>query len=63
MTQIDSLLRLGNHKNIFQDAGIEVAEYRYWNSSGNDLDFAGMTADINVHYCFIMHHSCFISNL
>ena len=38
----------GNHKTIFQDAGMEVAEYRYWNSAGNNLDFAGMQADISV---------------
>lgn len=34
-----------NHRNIFIEAGISVAEYRYWNPSSNDLDFEGMIED------------------
>jgi aspartate aminotransferase len=36
-----------NHKNIFNDCGLEVSEYRYWHAPSNGLDFQGMLADID----------------
>lgn len=38
----------GNHKNIFNDAGVPWAEYRYFDPSTVGLDFEGMMADIEV---------------
>ena len=35
-----------NHKGIFQDAGFEVATYRYWDAATKTLDFAGYTEDL-----------------
>ena len=38
----------GNHKNIFSDAGVPWAEYRYFEPKSIGLDFAGMIEDIKV---------------
>jgi aspartate aminotransferase len=50
----------GNHKNIFQDAGFEVKEYKYWNASTNGLDLAGMLNDIKSapEGSVILLHAC-----
>ena len=36
----------GNHKNIFADAGVEVAQYKYFDPETIGLDFSGMMADL-----------------
>jgi len=36
----------GNHIPIFQNSGLEVRKYRYYDKSTSDLDFEGMKADI-----------------
>ena len=36
----------GNHKNIFADAGVEWAEYRYYDSKTVGLDLEGMLTDL-----------------
>jgi aspartate aminotransferase len=36
----------GNHKNIFADAGVEWAEYRYYDSKTVGLDLEGMLEDL-----------------
>jgi Aminotransferase class I and II len=36
----------GNHRNIFNDAGLEWKYYRYFNPDDISLDFAGMMEDI-----------------
>ncbi|KAI8994375.1 pyridoxal phosphate-dependent transferase [Gaertneriomyces semiglobifer] len=36
----------GNHTPIFKDAGLEVANYRYFDKKTNGLDFAGMIEDL-----------------
>ena len=36
----------GNHKNICLDAGVEWAEYRYYDPKTIGLDLEGMLADI-----------------
>lgn len=38
----------GNHKNIFNDAGVPWSEYRYYDPRTVGLDFDGMIADIKV---------------
>jgi aspartate aminotransferase len=37
----------GNHKNIFADAGVEWAEYRYYDATTVGLDLEGMLGDLN----------------
>ena len=36
----------GNHRNIFNDAGLEWKYYCYFNADDISLDFAGMMEDI-----------------
>lgn len=36
----------GNHGNIFRDAKLEVASYRYFDKKTNGLDFAGVKEDL-----------------
>lgn len=36
----------GNHKNIFNDAGVPWKTYKYFDPKTTGLDFDGMTADI-----------------
>lgn len=36
----------GNHIPIFQNSGLEVRKYRYYDAQSSDLDFAGMVQDI-----------------
>lgn len=38
----------GNHKNIFNDAGVPWSEYRYYDPKTVGLDFEGMIAEIKV---------------
>lgn len=37
----------GNHGKIFQDSGLEVRTYRYYDRTKSDLNFEGMKNDIN----------------
>jgi len=36
----------GNHKKVFQKAGLKQNQYRYWNAAQRNLDFEGMCADL-----------------
>jgi len=36
----------GNHKAIFTNAGLEVKQYRYYDSASSDLDFDGLMEDL-----------------
>ena len=36
----------GNHIPIFQNAGLEVRKYRYYDTASSDLDYAGLLSDI-----------------
>jgi len=36
----------GNHKKIFGKCNLNLKEYRYWNASGRNLNFAGMLEDL-----------------
>ena len=50
----------GNHINIFNDAGIAVEEYRYWDAQKKSLNLTALLEDIQkapVKSVFIMH-SC-----
>lgn len=44
----DALAFAGNHKNIFNDAGVPWKEYRYFDPKTVGLDFEGMMKDIEV---------------
>jgi hypothetical protein len=47
-----------NHRNIMNDAGIEVGEYRYWDPSTNGLNLDGMLQDLRVgQFHFITYTS------
>jgi len=46
----DALIFAGNHKNIFNDAGVPWKEYRYFNPKTVGLDFDGMMEDIEVNF-------------
>lgn len=48
------IIPIANHRNIFNDAGIEVGEYRYWNGATNSLDYDGMLQDLNVQ-CYLIY--------
>ncbi|KAJ1698500.1 hypothetical protein LUZ63_007012 [Rhynchospora breviuscula] len=50
----------GNHKNIFNDAGVPWSEYRYYDPKTVGLDFEGMIADIKAapSGSFILLHGC-----
>ncbi|BBM99003.1 aspartate aminotransferase, chloroplastic [Marchantia polymorpha subsp. ruderalis] len=50
----------GNHKNIFNDAGVPWSEYRYFEPKTVGLDFEGMMADIKdaPSGSFILLHGC-----
>jgi aspartate aminotransferase len=37
----------GNHFQIFGNAGLKTAKYRYWDAKSRGLDFAGMVADLS----------------
>ena len=37
----------GNHVNIFNEAGLDVRRYRYYNSKTNRLDYDGLMEDLN----------------
>eukprot|EP01018_Ginkgo_biloba_P039621 Gb_17765 [translate_table: standard] len=50
----------GNHKNIFNDAGVPWSEYRYYDPKTVGLDFEGMIADIKAapNGSFVLLHGC-----
>ncbi|PRQ26921.1 putative aspartate transaminase [Rosa chinensis] len=50
----------GNHKNIFNDAGVPWSEYRYYDPKTVGLDFEGMIADIKAapEGSFVLLHGC-----
>lgn len=50
----------GNHKNIFNDAGVPWSEYRYFDANTVGLDFNGMIADIKdaPRGSIILLHGC-----
>ncbi|KAG6395617.1 hypothetical protein SASPL_141740 [Salvia splendens] len=50
----------GNHKNIFNDAGVPWSEYRYYDPKTVGLDFDGMISDINAAPAgsFVLLHGC-----
>ncbi|KAK6119727.1 hypothetical protein DH2020_046546 [Rehmannia glutinosa] len=50
----------GNHKNIFNDAGVPWSEYRYYDPKTVGLDFDGMIADIKAapEGTFVLLHGC-----
>ncbi|KAI9095770.1 putative aspartate aminotransferase mitochondrial precursor [Phlyctochytrium arcticum] len=50
----------GNHTPIFKDAGLEVAQYRYFDKKTNGLDFAGMVEDLKKipNESVILLHAC-----
>ncbi|CAM6092669.1 unnamed protein product [Calypogeia fissa] len=50
----------GNHKNIFNDAGVPWSEYRYFDPKTVGLDFEGMYADIKdaPNGSVILLHGC-----
>ena len=37
-----------NHFGVFRDSGLNVKQYRYYNSKDISLDLGGMLEDINV---------------
>jgi aspartate aminotransferase len=39
-----------NHQNIIRDCGLSFAEYRYFDSKTNGLDFSGLCQDLKVIY-------------
>jgi aspartate aminotransferase len=43
-----------NHQNIIRDSGLQFAEYRYFDSKTNGLDYVGLCEDLKV---------CFVSSL
>ncbi|KAG6409521.1 hypothetical protein SASPL_127561 [Salvia splendens] len=50
----------GNHKNIFNDAGVPWSEYRYYDPKTVGLDFDGMISDIKAAPAgsFVLVHGC-----
>ncbi|MCH81092.1 aspartate aminotransferase [Trifolium medium] len=50
----------GNHKNIFNDAGVPWSEYRYYDPKTVGLDFEGMIEDIKSapEGTFVLLHGC-----
>jgi len=47
---LNFLVFAGNHKNIFNDAGVQWKEYRYFDPKTVGLDFEGMIEDIEVSF-------------
>jgi aspartate aminotransferase len=50
----------GNHKAIFKDAGLDVREYKYWDSGTLGLDLDGMLADLSAapEGAVVLLHAC-----
>lgn len=50
----------GNHRKVFMKAGLNQADYRYWDKNTRGLDFAGMMEDIGnaPNGSCILLHSC-----
>eukprot|EP00126_Sphaerothecum_destruens_P006295 Sdes_comp19299_c0_seq1m10376 len=50
----------GNHKSIFEDAGLEVASYQYYNPQTRDLDFEGLVHDLKTipRKSIVLLHAC-----
>jgi aspartate/tyrosine/aromatic aminotransferase len=51
---IITLFGTGNHKNIFNAAGIPIAAYRYYDLKANALDLTGFLEDLNVIFTKIL---------
>lgn len=49
-----------NHRALFESAGFEVVNYRYYDAPSHGLDFAGMLADLNSYApnTVIVLHAC-----
>lgn len=49
-----------NHRSVFQTAGLEVREYRYYNAQNHGLDFAGLMEDLNLVTAgeAVLFHGC-----
>lgn len=49
-----------NHRAIFQNAGFEVASYRYYDAANRAIDFDGMIADLNAAAAgtVVVLHAC-----
>ncbi|KOS22768.1 Aspartate aminotransferase [Escovopsis weberi] len=49
-----------NHKNVFHDAGLQVASYRYYNKDTIGLDFEGMIQDLRAapKGSIFLFHAC-----
>ncbi|MGK3741363.1 MAG: aspartate aminotransferase, partial [Bacillariaceae sp.] len=50
----------GNHIPIFQNSGLEVRKYRYYDTESSDLDFVNMMKDIKdmPEGSIILLHAC-----
>lgn len=50
----------GNHIPIFQNSGLEVRKYRYYNAEASDLDFANMMKDMKdmPQGSIVLLHAC-----
>ena len=50
----------GNHIPIFQNSGLEVRKYRYYDAKKSDLDFDGLVQDIKAmpEGSIILLHAC-----
>lgn len=49
-----------NHRSVFQTAGLEVREYRYYDAQNHGLDFAGLMEDLNLVTAgeAVLFHGC-----
>jgi aspartate aminotransferase len=50
----------GNHLNIARGAGLEIGEYRYYDSKTKDIDFEGMCEDLEKmeNHSIVLFHAC-----
>ena len=50
----------GNHLNIARGAGLEIGEYRYYDSKTKDIDFEGMCEDLEKmeDHSIVLFHAC-----
>eukprot|EP00934_Nitzschia_sp_Nitz4_P002067 Nitzschia sp. Nitz4//scaffold114_size70088//10055//11976//NITZ4_005969-RA/size70088-augustus-gene-0.1-mRNA-1//1//CDS//3329533399//2067//frame0 len=50
----------GNHKNIFANSGMEVRNYRYYDSENSELDFGNMIMDLKAmpENSIVLFHAC-----
>ncbi|PKH24266.1 aromatic amino acid aminotransferase [Enterobacterales bacterium CwR94] len=49
-----------NHKNVFESAGLEVCEYRYYDAAQHTLDFAGLKESLQAVQAgdVVLFHGC-----